>query len=185
MTHDVTRFETDSAVVRSSPAVFMHCKLERETRHGNIRNNSCSGWHMQQVEQSNDVEAVALALENARKETDRPSLIAVRTHIGFGSPHKQDTNASSILYVQALALPSTINTIPEATLNALAAHPEFGEALPENNDKIFIEFAIAGIDTDAVAAQLLEEGVVSFAKSWNDLLDCIASKSAALKAVVA
>ena len=52
------------------------------------------GWHVQRVEQSNDVEAVALALENARKERDRPSLIAVCTHIGFGSPHKQDTAAA-------------------------------------------------------------------------------------------
>jgi transketolase len=52
------------------------------------------GWHVQRVEQSNDVEAVALALENARSETSRPSLIAVRTHIGFGSPHKQDTAAA-------------------------------------------------------------------------------------------
>ena len=52
------------------------------------------GWHVQRVEQSNDVEVVALALENARKETGRPSLIAVRTHIGFGSPHKQDTAAA-------------------------------------------------------------------------------------------
>ena len=52
------------------------------------------GWHVQRVEQSNDVETVALALENAQKETDRPSLIAVRTHIGFGSPHKQDTAAA-------------------------------------------------------------------------------------------
>ena len=52
------------------------------------------GWQVQRVEQSNDVEAVALALDNARKETDRPSLIAVRTHIGFGSPHKQDTAAA-------------------------------------------------------------------------------------------
>ena len=52
------------------------------------------GWHVQRVEQSNDVETIALALENARKETDRPSLIAVRTHIGFGSPHKQDTAAA-------------------------------------------------------------------------------------------
>jgi len=46
------------------------------------------------VERSNDVEAVALALEKAREETGRPSLIAVRTHIGFGSPHKQDTAAA-------------------------------------------------------------------------------------------
>ena len=52
------------------------------------------GWQVQRVEQSNDVETIALALENARKETDRPSLIAVRTHIGFGSPHKQDTAAA-------------------------------------------------------------------------------------------
>ncbi|WP_420238310.1 transketolase [Telmatobacter bradus] len=52
------------------------------------------GWHVQRVEQSNDVEAVALALNNAREETGRPSLIAVRTHIGFGSPHKQDTAAA-------------------------------------------------------------------------------------------
>jgi transaldolase len=74
--------------------------------------------------------------------------------------------------------------MPEATLNALAAHWEFGEALPENNDKIFIEFAIAGIDTDAVATQLVEEGIASFAKSWNDQLDCIASKSEALKTAV-
>jgi len=52
------------------------------------------GWHVQRVEQSNDVETVALALDNARKEAGRPSLIAVRTHIGFGSPHKQDTAAA-------------------------------------------------------------------------------------------
>ena len=52
------------------------------------------GWHVQRVERSNDVEAVALALETAREETGRPSLIAVRTHIGFGSPHKQDTAAA-------------------------------------------------------------------------------------------
>jgi transketolase len=52
------------------------------------------GWHVQKVERSNDVEAVALALEKARDETGRPSLIAVRTHIGFGSPHKQDTAAA-------------------------------------------------------------------------------------------
>jgi transaldolase len=103
----------------------------------------------------------------------------------WASTGTKDPNASNILYVQALALPSTINTMPEATLNALAAHREFGEAQPENNDRIFTEFAIAGIDTDGVATQLLEEGIASFAKSWKDLLDCIASKSEALKAAVA
>ena len=52
------------------------------------------GWHVQRIEDSNDIDAVAAALEAAREETDRPSLIQVRTHIGFGSPHKQDTAAA-------------------------------------------------------------------------------------------
>ena len=52
------------------------------------------GWHVQRVENSNDVEAIAVALEAARQERSRPSLIQVRTHIGFGSPHKQDTAAA-------------------------------------------------------------------------------------------
>ena len=65
---------------------------------------------------------------------------------------------------------------------ALTAHEEFGEALPSNPGEKLAQFAKAGIDTEAVAAQLLEEGVASFAKSWKDLLDCIASKSQVLKA---
>ncbi len=103
----------------------------------------------------------------------------------WASTGTKDPQASSILYVEALALPSTINTMPEATLNALAAHPEFGEAPRDQSDKMLIEFAIAGIDTDALAAQLLTEGVTSFAKSWSDLLECIASKSRELKPAAA
>lgn len=52
------------------------------------------GWHVQRIENANDIDAVAVALQAAREETDQPSLIAVRTHIGFGSPHKQDTAAA-------------------------------------------------------------------------------------------
>jgi transketolase len=48
------------------------------------------GWHAQRVEDGNDIEAIARAIEAARRD-GRPSLIAVRTHIGFGSPHRQDT----------------------------------------------------------------------------------------------
>jgi transaldolase len=72
--------------------------------------------------------------------------------------------------------------MPEVTLKALANHEEFGEALTAHADEVLAEFAKAGIDTDAVAVQLLEEGVASFAKSWDDLLACIASKSEKLKA---
>ena len=101
----------------------------------------------------------------------------------WASTGTKDPKASNILYVQALALPFTVNTMPEVTLKALAVHEEFGEALPTNTDKVLAEFAKAGIDTDAVAAQLLKEGVTSFAESWNDLLCCIASKSGVPTAV--
>jgi len=49
------------------------------------------GWHVQQVEDGNDLQAIEDALTAARNETDRPSLVAVRTSIGFGSPNRQDT----------------------------------------------------------------------------------------------
>ncbi|MBA3060813.1 MAG: transketolase, partial [Nitrospirae bacterium] len=49
------------------------------------------GWHVQNVEDGNDIEAVSEAVKKAQEETERPSLISVRTHIGYGSPHKQDT----------------------------------------------------------------------------------------------
>ena len=49
------------------------------------------GWHTRQVTDGNDVEEVAAAIEEAIRNKDRPSFIAVRTHIGYGSPHKQDT----------------------------------------------------------------------------------------------
>ena len=100
----------------------------------------------------------------------------------WASTGTKDPGASDILYVQALAKPFTVNTMPEVTLKALAAHEELGEVLPSNPGEILAEFAKAGIDTDGLAAQLLEEGVASFAKSWKDLLNCIASKSQILKA---
>jgi transketolase len=52
------------------------------------------GWHVQHVEDGNDLMAIDAALWQARAETERPSLIVVRTHIGYGSPNKQDTPAA-------------------------------------------------------------------------------------------
>lgn len=49
------------------------------------------GWHTVTVADGNDLKAIAAALQAARAETARPTLILVRTHIGYGSPHKQDT----------------------------------------------------------------------------------------------
>jgi len=49
------------------------------------------GWHVQRVADGNDLDALDRAIEHAQKATDQPSLIIVRTHIGWGSPHKQDS----------------------------------------------------------------------------------------------
>jgi transketolase len=49
------------------------------------------GWHVQSIDDGNDIEAISSAIENAKKEKQRPSFIKVRTHIAFGSPNKADT----------------------------------------------------------------------------------------------
>jgi transaldolase len=103
----------------------------------------------------------------------------------WASTGTKDPKASDILYVHALAVPLTVNTMPEATLKAFADHGEIGESLParaRHRDEVLARFAKAGIDVDALAAQLQEEGAGSFVKSWNDLMECIASKSEALRA---
>jgi transketolase len=49
------------------------------------------GWHIQRVDDGNDVDAIEQAVHTAQSVIDKPSLIMVRTHIGYGAPHKQDT----------------------------------------------------------------------------------------------
>lgn len=105
----------------------------------------------------------------------------------WASTGTKDPNASDILYVKALAAPFTVNTMPEATLKALAEHTELGAILAVDGgdcEEVLAQFAKAGIDVDALAAQLQDEGAQSFVKSWNDLMAVIASKSAVLKKAV-
>ena len=74
--------------------------------------------------------------------------------------------------------------MPEATLKALAEHSELGAIIPGDGgdcEEVLAQFGKAGIDVDALAARLQEEGAKSFAKSWNELLAVISSKSATLK----
>lgn len=103
----------------------------------------------------------------------------------WASTGTKDPKASDVLYVKALAAPFTVNTMPEVTLKALADHGEIGAVLPVDGgdcEEVLAKFAKAGIDIDALAAQLQEEGATSFVKSWNDLMSVITEKSAALKA---
>jgi transaldolase len=74
--------------------------------------------------------------------------------------------------------------MPEATLKAFANHGKAGATIPASggdSEAVLSEFANAGVDVDALAAELQEQGADSFAKSWNDLLKVILSKSAALR----
>jgi transaldolase len=102
----------------------------------------------------------------------------------WASTGTKDPKASDILYIKALASPFTVNTMPEATLKALADHGDLGPIMAVDGgdcEKVLTEFAKAGINVDALAAQLQDEGAKSFVKSWNELLAVIATKSAALK----
>jgi transaldolase len=106
----------------------------------------------------------------------------------WASTGTKDPKASDILYVKSLAAPLTVNTMPEATLKALADHGEVGEILPGDGgdgEEVLAQFGEAGIDIDALAAQLQDEGAKSFVQSWNDLMTVINAKSAALKRAVA
>jgi transaldolase len=81
--------------------------------------------------------------------------------------------------VKALAAPFTVNTMPEATLLAYGDHGEVGATLtPDGGDceAVLAKFAKAGIDIDALAARLQDEGASSFVKSWEDLMARIDSK---------
>jgi len=101
----------------------------------------------------------------------------------WASTGTKDPKASDVLYIKALAAAFTVNTMPEGTLKALAEHGDVGPLLPVDGgdcEAVLKEFARAGIDTDALAAQLQDEGAKSFVKSWNELMAVIASKSAAL-----
>ncbi|MDP1559654.1 MAG: transaldolase [Nitrosomonas sp.] len=101
----------------------------------------------------------------------------------WGSTGSKDPAASDTLYLEALAAPNTINTAPEKTLLAFADHGRVSGTLPQDGgdaEAVLAEFARAGVDDVALAAQLQREGTESFAKSWRDLLACIATKSAVL-----
>ena len=102
----------------------------------------------------------------------------------WASTGTKDPHASDVLYIKSLAAPFTVNTMPEGTLKALADHGELSSILPADGgdcEEVLAKFAQTGIDVDALAAQLQDEGAKSFVKSWNDLMQVITSKSAVLK----
>ncbi len=102
----------------------------------------------------------------------------------WASTGTKNPKASDVLYVEALASPFTVNTVPENTLKAFADHGKVGAMMPADGgdaDAELARFAAAKVDVAALAQQLQDDGAKSFVKSWKDLLDMINSKSAVLK----
>jgi transaldolase len=100
----------------------------------------------------------------------------------WASTGTKDPKASDVLYITSLAAPLTINTIPERTLKALADHGRLGAVMPAHGgdcEEVLAEFTKAGIDIDALAARLQEDGAIAFVRSWDELMKSIASKGEA------
>ena len=98
----------------------------------------------------------------------------------WASTGVKDPNAPATFYVKALAAPLTIDTMPEATLKALAEETQVGPMMDVGGgdcERVLAEFAAVGVDIDALAEQLQDEGTKAFSKSWNSLMSVIASKS--------
>ena len=102
----------------------------------------------------------------------------------WASTGTKDPKTSDVLYVKSLAAPHSVNTMPEKTLLALADHGEIGAMLPHDGgdaEEVLDRFTQAGVDLDALAADLQRDGAAAFVKSWDDLLACLLEKSATLK----
>ena len=97
----------------------------------------------------------------------------------WASTGTKDPAAADTLYVQALAAPDTINTVPEKTLQAFADHGQVGAALPTDGgcaEAVIEAFRREGVDDAALAARLQREGAEAFTVSWHALLSCIEEK---------
>ena len=104
----------------------------------------------------------------------------------WASTGTKDPNAPDLLYITSLAAPHSVNTMPEKTLQALADHGEIDTMLPHDGgdaEEVLDRFTQAGVDLDALAATLQRDGAAAFVKSWDELLACIAEKSARLENV--
>ena len=104
----------------------------------------------------------------------------------FASTGTKDPKASDVLYINALAAPNTINTIPEKTLVAFGEHGKVTGTLPRDGgacESVLADFRKAGIDLDDLARDLQSQGAESFVESWTKLLNSIEIKGKVLQGV--
>ena len=102
----------------------------------------------------------------------------------WASTGTKDPKASDTLYVEALAAPNTINTLPEETLRAFAEHGSLRGPMRQDDGESNAQvarFKKAGVNIDELASRLQREGAESFVASWKELLKRIADKSESLE----
>jgi len=129
--------------------------------------------------------AAASALLSSQRSRRLYNFGARPQRLLWGSTGTKNPAAPEVLYAKALAAPFTVNTMPEQTLKAVAAHTGSFDLLPAdggNSEEILAEFAREGVDIDDLAIRLQDEGAKSFVNSWNDLMEVISSKRVSLKA---
>jgi transaldolase len=101
----------------------------------------------------------------------------------WASTSTKDPAASDTLYVHGLAAPFTVDTMPDATLQAFHDHGEVGEPMPADGgdaDAMLARFGRAGVDVAELAAELQADGAKSFVAAWNDLMARISAQRTAL-----
>jgi transaldolase len=97
----------------------------------------------------------------------------------WASTGTKDPAASETLYIEALAAPDTINTIPEKTLRAFAEHGHLNRFMAVDGgdaEAVVAEFAREGIDVDALALELQRDGAQAFVESWRALMQRLESR---------
>jgi len=147
------------------------------------------GWHTQQVSDGNDTESIRKAIEKARKVTDKPSIIAVRTHIGYGSPHMQDSadahgaplgEAEVRLTRENLGWPVELDFhIPEEALGNFRRALKRGTELEEEWKDLFADYERKHPDLAAQWRQMWSEDLPA---GWEDAVPDFAREDLATRA---
>jgi len=104
----------------------------------------------------------------------------------WASTGTKDPKAPETLYVEALAAPDTVDTMPEKTLKAFAKSGRVGEVMPLDGgyaEQTLDEIRRQGVDIDALAVKLQKDGGDSFVKSWNSLMGGLSEKVTKLTAI--
>ena len=124
-------------------------------------------------------------LIKSKRWRDLAAAGAMKQRMLWASTGVKDPKAPQTLYVEALAAPETVDTMPEKTLLTFAKEGKVGAVMPPDGgdaEKVLARFAEAGIDVDALAKQLQTEGAQSFVKSWKELMQSLLDKSKTLAA---